>query len=328
METQQTEERTGYDAQRIDHDRLFKELLTTFFVEFLEAFVPDIPPYLNRDSIHFLDKEIFTDITDGSRYESDIVVQAQFQGQESLFLIFIENQSTAQSSFAKRMFNYFSRFHEKFDLPVYPIAVFSYDTPERPEPNTYQIEFPGFVVNTFEFRAIQLNRLNWRDYLANPNPAAAALMSKMRIAPEDRPRVKLECLRLIATLRLDEARSHLIAGFVRSYLKLTQEETVIFERERETISPQEQERMLVLTNEWIEEGMERGITQGIVQGIEQGELRLTLRLLTRKFGQAVVEVLRPQIESLPFAQLESFGEAILDFKSVEEVEAWLKTVTS
>jgi hypothetical protein len=32
----------------IDHDRLFKELLTTFFWEFIELFLPEITAYQKR----------------------------------------------------------------------------------------------------------------------------------------------------------------------------------------------------------------------------------------------------------------------------------------
>lgn len=32
----------------INHDRLFKELLTTFFIEFLELFFPQVVAYLER----------------------------------------------------------------------------------------------------------------------------------------------------------------------------------------------------------------------------------------------------------------------------------------
>lgn len=49
----------------MDHDRLLKELLTTFFIEFLELFFPELLQYLDRDSVEFLDKEIFTDVTEG-----------------------------------------------------------------------------------------------------------------------------------------------------------------------------------------------------------------------------------------------------------------------
>jgi hypothetical protein len=71
----------------IDHDRLFKELLTTFFVEFLELFFPEVIAYLESDCLEFLDKEIFTDITAGEQYEADLVVKARFREQESFFLI-------------------------------------------------------------------------------------------------------------------------------------------------------------------------------------------------------------------------------------------------
>jgi hypothetical protein len=45
------------------------------------------------------------------------------------------------------------------------------------------------------------------------NPAASALMVEMRIAPEDRARVRLECIRLLATLRLKEAKTQAILVF-------------------------------------------------------------------------------------------------------------------
>ncbi len=52
-------------TNNIDHYRLFKELISTFFVEFIELFFPQLMDYLDRDSITFLDKEVFTDVTEG-----------------------------------------------------------------------------------------------------------------------------------------------------------------------------------------------------------------------------------------------------------------------
>ena len=50
----------------IDHDRLFKDLITTFFVEFLELFFPEMLRYLDTSQLEFLDKELVTDVTGGS----------------------------------------------------------------------------------------------------------------------------------------------------------------------------------------------------------------------------------------------------------------------
>ena len=47
-------------SQFLNGKRLFKELLTTFFSEFLDLFLPDIAGILDRDSIRFLPQEYFT----------------------------------------------------------------------------------------------------------------------------------------------------------------------------------------------------------------------------------------------------------------------------
>ena len=44
--------------ERTDHDRLFKELLSTFFVEFVALFLPEVRAYLESDSLVSLDKEL------------------------------------------------------------------------------------------------------------------------------------------------------------------------------------------------------------------------------------------------------------------------------
>ncbi len=126
----------------IDHDRLFKELLTTFFVEFVDLFLPEVSAYLQRDSFEFLDKEVFTDVTSGEKHEADIIVKVRFRSQDAFFLIHIENQAETQEHFAKRMFRYFGRLDEKYDLPIYPVALFTFDAPQRPEPDRYRVVFP------------------------------------------------------------------------------------------------------------------------------------------------------------------------------------------
>src|SRR5689334_10586925 len=113
----------------MDHDRLFKQLLTTYFAEFVELFLTDVSAYLERQSIRFLDKEVFTDLTGGERHEVDLIAQARFQGRDTFFLIHVESQARRESDFPRRMFRYFARLHEKFDLPIYPVALFSYDAP-------------------------------------------------------------------------------------------------------------------------------------------------------------------------------------------------------
>ncbi|MEO0378556.1 MAG: Rpn family recombination-promoting nuclease/putative transposase, partial [Cyanobacteria bacterium P01_A01_bin.17] len=238
----------------IDHDRLFKELLSTFLAEFIELFLPEVMAYLEPDSITFLDKEVFTDVTAGERYETDLLAQVQFQGEPSFFLIHIENQASYQSAFGKRMFRYFARLYEKYDYPIYPIVVFSYDQPIAAAPSEFKVEFPDFLVLKFNYRVIQLNQLNWRDFLTQKNPVAAALMAKMKIAPSDRPKVKAECLRLLVTLNLDPARIQLISGFVDTYLRLNPDEKLEFDATLEKADPIVRGEVMEIVTSWQLEG--------------------------------------------------------------------------
>src|SRR5262245_3261430 len=126
---------------KIDHDRLFKELLTTLFWEFMELFYPALAADLDHATLRFLDKEVFTDVTSGEKHVADLVARVAWKDatrQPAWFLIHIENQASAQAQFGKRLFHYFARLHEKHDVPVYPIVIFSYDRPRRPEPDCYR----------------------------------------------------------------------------------------------------------------------------------------------------------------------------------------------
>lgn len=307
----------------VDHDRLFKELITTFFLEFIALFLPEVMDYLDPDSVMFLDKEVFTDVTAGERYETDLLAQVQFRGEPSFFLIHLESQGQAQSNFSKRMFRYFARLYEKYDLPIYPIVLFSYEQPRQPAPRQFGVEFPDLRVLEFNYRVIQLNQLNWRDFLNRPNPVASALMAKMQIAPEDRARVKAECLRLLVTLRLDRARMQLISGFIDTYLRLNALEQQQFEAEIGRIEPLEQEGVMEIVTSW----MEQGIQQGQAEGSRREAQLFVLRLLRRKFGEIEPEI-EARIQALPVAQLEDLGEALLDFSAMTDVVTWLERLNS
>jgi predicted RNA-binding protein with PIN domain len=136
-------------------------------------------------------------------------------------------------------------------------------------------------------------------------------MSKMNIAPQDRPRVKSECLRLLATLQLDPARMQLISGFIDSYLRLNAQEQAIFQTEIAQFEPTQQEVVMQIVTSWMEEG------------IQQGELKIIQRQLTRRIGEIKPE-LQEQVRRLSSTQLEDLAEALLDFSTESDLVAWLQ----
>jgi predicted transposase YdaD len=312
------------EATMTDHDRLFKELLSTFFIEFLELFLPQVARAIEPDSVRFLPQEYFADLTTGEKKIIDLLAQVQLAGQEVGFLIHLEAQASSKADFARRMFFYFARLHQKYLQRIYPIVLFSFDEPYREEPNRYSVEFEDLKVMEFNFFPIQLNRLNWRDFLNRRNPVAAALMAKMKIDAADRPRVKVECLRLLATLRLDPARSQLISGFVDTYLRLNVQEEQVFQVEVGTLEETEREEIMQIVTSWMEQGIEQGIAEGEQRGRAKGERALVLRQLTRRLGTLPTSV-ETQVQALALPQLEALGEALLDFAQLSDLTDWLQS---
>ncbi|HLK61227.1 MAG TPA: DUF4351 domain-containing protein [Chthonomonadaceae bacterium] len=298
----------------MDHDSAFKQLLTTFFAEFVELFLLDVAEYLDPQGFEFQSQEVITNIQAREKHIVDLLVKARFRGQATFFLVHVENQATSKSNFPKRMFAYFARLHEKHDLPIYPVVIFSFDKPLRQKPHRYEVAFPDKTVLQFDYMVIQLNRLPWRDFMNKVNPVAAALMAKMRIEPHDRPKVLNQVSRMLATLKLDPARAELIWTFAESYLKLTAEETKQYQREFARLAPEEQETVMQLMSSFRREGIQIGQ--------HQGKESVIVRLMSRRFGVISPEITK-RLDALSSDQLDELTDNLLDFTSIADVENWL-----
>ena len=66
------------------------------------------------------------------------------------------------------MFRYFSRLWDRHQLPIYPIALFSF-AGRRVQPQSFSLHFHDLPALEFRYRTVQLNQ---------PNPVASALMTR------------------------------------------------------------------------------------------------------------------------------------------------------
>lgn len=66
---------------------------------------------------------------------------------------------------------------------------------------------------------------------------------------------------------------------------------------------------------------QRDRERAIQEGNKQGEQRLIIRLLNRRIGE-IDALLIERIKGLSIEQLENLGEALLDFSTVADLEAW------
>lgn len=118
-------------------------------------------------------------------------------------------------------------------------------------------------------------------------------------------KVKVQCLRLLVTLKLDPARMHLISGFIDAYLRLSTPEKRQFEEELGSIGAEEKEAAMQIVTSWMEEGIEQGLQQGVAR-----QAGLVMRWLRRYLGELPAFV-EPTVRSLPIESLENLGESIL-----------------
>lgn len=109
-------------------------------------------------------------------------------------------------------------------------------------------------------------------------------MAKMRIAKQDRPKVKAECLRLLVTLRLDPAKTQLISRFVDTYLRLNSNEEQSFQAEVDRMEIRQKEEIMEITTSWEEKGIEKGMAKGMTQERQ----KIAQRLLQQGIPIAII----------------------------------------
>jgi hypothetical protein len=91
----------------------------------------------------------------------------------------------------------------------------------------------------------------------------------------------------------------------------------------------EEELIMALSQaylEWEQQTEQRGRVQGKTEGKTEEAQSLILRLLARRIGELSPEV-RSQIQGLSLPQLETLGEALLDFTEPADFVNWLRSLS-
>jgi predicted transposase/invertase (TIGR01784 family) len=288
-------------SQYIHHDQLFKQLIHTFFAEFLELFFPEVHPHIDFSTIKPLSEEMFTDLIEGESRRADIVIEAKLKGLDTLIIIHVEPQSYGQPDFHERMYHYFSLLYNKYRKPILPIAIFSYDE-KRYERNEFTITFPFFHVLSFQFLMLELRKMNWRHFIHSNNPVAAALLSKMGYTDMEKVQVKREFLRMLVKMELNPAKMELINGFFETYLSLNEEEERELMEEIKQLNQDEAEQILKLPNSW----KEKGIKEGIEKGIEKGKLEVALEMLKEGLPITIIS----KLTKLGYEEIENLRKSL------------------
>jgi predicted transposase YdaD len=245
--------------------------------------------------------------------QNDVLVKA-VSPQQGEFLILNELQLRYTSKMPRRMRAYTALAEEKYDLPTYPVLVNILPPASTIRVNDrFESDFLG-LQSRQDYRLINL----WEvDVSIVFDQSISTLLPFVPILQGGgEPEVVQRAVQL---LRLDDSLSELepLLGFFASFVLDTELVSQILRWDMTVLreSPWYQEIR--------QESLQEGEQTGIVKGKLEGEQALVLRQLTRRIGSLAPEV-RSQVQALSLVQLESLGEALLDFAGARDLVRWLR----
>ncbi|HEV7130121.1 MAG TPA: hypothetical protein VGN32_22020, partial [Ktedonobacterales bacterium] len=265
----------------MDHDQLFKSVLTAQLAPFMELFFPDEAAQLDLTQARFVDKEIFAAPPVGPSRELDLLADVPLRTPpttkdnepgHALVAIHIEIQAQREPEFIWRELEYYALQRRVRGIPVFPIALFPMvdvlgrERGRRPQGGFERVlqrdDVLGHRILEFEFLAVTLRALDASIYLARPQALAGALAARMRPTPRTPlSQHKVACLhRIIGGTGMDrEETQRLLVDVVETYLPLTGADAKEFEA---LLQLPENEGIRETMKTWSEQQQEIGEERG------------------------------------------------------------------
>lgn len=286
------------------HDIAFKEVLTVYFKDFIEMFLPTLFKQLDFDTIDFLDKEIFHHGTSRSKNYLDLVCKASMldkSQKEKLILVHIEIQSTKDKKMAERMLDYYCHLRIKHHLDVVPIVLFADDAKWKKEViNFYDMNLNDKTYLHFEYEQIKLKHLDVREYMDSTKPLAYALMAKMDLSHVDKKKLLIQIARAISNGTISKDKQALLYTFCYKYLIINSEDKEVFNDSLEGVTLEEKGKIgEIMMNFEEKKGYEKGLisqSNMLLQLVEEGALAVDI-------AKTKLESLKDQLPSDFYAQI-------------------------
>jgi hypothetical protein len=308
-----------------DHDQLFKQLLRTFFPNFLGLVCPKLPPIVSPEGVRFLEQELFAHWPTGRKLEVDLLARIEENpaGEVAAFLVHVEIESRFRASSPRRLRAYFYALKGRYDDPILSILVSLRGGPPGISSQVLEEQFGG-QCQRFSYASFGLRGCGAPDYLARPEPLAWALAALMRHSGAGRPQLKLECLQRISRASLSGAETLVLVNCVETYLELTPEETAAFARlqsldtngEVSAVQETWADRMRA---EGMQKGMEKGQELGLEKGRQDGARQLLVALLVQRFGELPGACRRRIAAIRSLDRLTGLAQQVLTARSLAEL---------
>lgn len=297
------------------HDQNFKNLILDYPRQALEFFAAAegldldqgvrITPIRQEqlksrlgDRFHELDVPLLVEWSDGSR--------------EALLFMLEEETNPARFPI-HRLAQYCLELSDMFKTNrVVPVAIFLRAAQKVPE--TLVLGGDSFTYLSFNYLKCDLANLDANQYLDSPNLVARLNLPNMAWPADRKVDIYAHATRGLFTLESDPEKQRKYLDFIDIYTALDDNQM----HEYQARYPQENSKMVGLTERLLNEGLEKGMRQGMQKGRQEGEASLLARQLTRRFGSMDIAT-EQRLQQASSDDLERWADNILDARTLDEV---------
>jgi hypothetical protein len=283
---------------RKKNDILLKSAFEEAFAELLRFFFPEADSIFDFSrEFEFLDKELnemFPELqrNGGSRFVDMLVKVFSITGNEKYVLLHIEIQAQSDPYFGKRMFQYFYRIYDRYDIPVTALAIFTGGKPTN-KCSVFDYHFLDTCLQ-YKYKAFHILDYSEQELLAMDNPFSLIVLAAQKVLAADKiPEVELAEQRLmLARIMINSKKYN--RDRIRRFLYFLK--TFIYIDNAELNSKFDQQIALLTNNVntmgIIETIQMLTLEEGIEKGLEQGKTTFVKNLLLNTdFGIAKIAAL-------------------------------------
>ena len=235
-------------------------------------------------------------------------------------LLHIEIQGKKETGFEKRLFEYFYRLHDRYNIPIVTLAVLT-DSNRAWRPSVYQAKVWGTEVLSFRFFTIKLldyvDKSEFLEQTANPFGLivlAQLAALKTRKNPNARCTVKSSLTRKLYERGLERDAIINLYKFLDWVLTLPEALEI---RYNDYVHQLEEERSVAYITTAERIGMKKGYEQGMEKGLDFEKILLN-RLLTRRFGNLSSSTIH-KLKQANHDTLLLWSDKVFDAEKIEDI---------
>jgi hypothetical protein len=266
------------EQPKISRDRLWKGIIESRFKEFIFFFFPQYADQIDFDRPYeFLDKELaelFPQSAQNVNYVDKLAKLWLKDSTNVWFLAHIEVQGDPIKVFSERMFRYFYRIFDRYNVKITALAILTDDHPNW-KPNTFEYDFMG-TSNTYKYNVYKVLNQDREKLAANDNIFAIIMLTvydalQNRESDEEKLQIKMSLARTLLSrgYSIEEVRD--VFFFIKYYTSFAEPEYLrTFDSELEQLIDNKTHKEMGIEEYVISAYREAGLAEGMEKGMEKG----------------------------------------------------------